>query len=118
MTMQALTLPLTLLMARSLSVESHAATHRDGLAGHVGIVDEHHDGFGDFVGCSETTERYPLDERPLAFHHLGFDQGRRNGIHRNSFFDEARCVAARQSLKSCFGCVVVGSDRASPPSGT
>jgi hypothetical protein len=38
-----------------LLVERHAAAHRDSLAGHVGVVDQHHDRFGDLLLCVAKT---------------------------------------------------------------
>jgi hypothetical protein len=55
-------------------VERHASAHRDGLAGHIGIVDQHHDGLCDFFGFTKATQWNPADEIVLAFHHVRFDQ--------------------------------------------
>jgi hypothetical protein len=36
-------------------VKCHTAAHRDGLAGHVGIVEQHHYGLCDFLGFAKAT---------------------------------------------------------------
>src|ERR1700722_18376050 len=54
------------------SVERHAAAHRDGLAGHIGIVDKHYHGFCDFVGGSEAPQWNPAHQCRLPLHHVGF----------------------------------------------
>ena len=93
-------------------VERHAAAHRDCLAGHIGIADQHHCGDRDLFRSAEAAEGYPAGEIVLTLHHVRFDQGRRNRIDRDAFLDKSRRVAARQSLHTGLGGIVVRADRA------
>ena len=100
-----------------MSVERHAAAHRDGLAGHVGIIHEQHHSFCDLVSFTEASQWYPTDKFLLTLHHVCFDQRRRDSVDGDPFLDQASRVPAGQSLKACFRCIVVGPDRASSTGG-
>ena len=79
-------------------VKRHTAAHRDGLAGHVRIVEQHHDGLCDFFGFAEATHRNPAKEIVLALHHIRFDQRGRDSIDGDAFPHEPGGVATRQSF--------------------
>ena len=98
-------------------VERHAAAHRDCLTGHVGIVEQHHDGLSDFLGLAEAAYRNPADEIRLALHHVRFDQGGGDCVDRDTFLDQACGVSARQAFNSGLRCIVVRPDRAGAPGG-